>query len=145
LTHKSFLNIVHFTLKYFLGGQDDQMITRDALQCCLNEAVDVSFNRISVDTDTSTSDTITLMSSNLKPLVAEADDTELGDERVKMFRVALAQMCQDLSDDVVRNGEGGMSLALYFYFFEDDFLIFLFFFETVITPVLVARTIFTLF
>ena len=121
------------------------MITRDALQCFLNEAVDVSFNRISVDTDTSTSDTITLMSSNLKPLVAEADDTELGDERVKMFRVALAQMCQDLSDDVVRNGEGGMSLALYFYFFEDDFLIFLFFFETVITPVLGARTIFTLF
>ena len=99
--------LVYFMTDVDLSGKGDQMITRDALQCCLNEAVDVSFNRISVDTDTSTSDTITLMSSNLKPLVVEADDNESGDERVKMFRVALAQMCQDLSDDVVRNGEGG--------------------------------------
>ena len=101
--------LVYFMTDVDLSGKGDQMITRDALQCCLNEAVDVSFNRISVDTDTSTSDTITLMSSNLKPLVieADADDNKLGDEQVKKFRVALAQMCQDLSDDVVRNGEGG--------------------------------------
>ena len=99
--------LVYFMTDVDLSGKGDQMITRDALQCCLNDAVDVSFNRISVDTDTSSSDTITLMSSNLKPLVVEADDNESGEERVKMFRVALAQMCQDLSDDVVRNGEGG--------------------------------------
>ncbi len=79
-------------LVYFLT---DIKIPRAQLRQALRDAVDTSFNRISIDSDTSTSDTVVALSSGLVDGVAESD-----------FASAFGQICQDLAEDVVRNGEG---------------------------------------
>ncbi len=73
----------------------DLAIPRERLRVLLKQAVETTFNRISVDSDTSTSDTIVLLSSGKVPC---PDETA--------FAAALTQICADLSEDVVRNGEG---------------------------------------
>jgi glutamate N-acetyltransferase / amino-acid N-acetyltransferase len=73
----------------------DLDVPREALRAALDAAVEPSFNCISVDSDTSTSDTVVLVSSRKRPAPpAEA------------FAAALARVCGDLAEDVVRNGEG---------------------------------------
>ena len=73
----------------------DVRMEREQLNRCLSECVDKTFNRISVDSDQSTSDMALLFSSAAKPQVAEED-----------FRAALETVCARLAEDVVRNGEG---------------------------------------
>lgn len=73
----------------------DLAITRDRLRALLRDAMEVSFNRISVDSDTSTSDTVVAISSGQIPCPDEA-----------AFAEALTAVCADLAEDVVRNGEG---------------------------------------
>ncbi len=78
-------------LSYLLTDAD---LPREALREALREAVDQSFNLVSVDSDTSTSDTVALLSSRRRPVEPAA------------FRAALLQLCRDLAEDLVRNGEG---------------------------------------
>jgi glutamate N-acetyltransferase/amino-acid N-acetyltransferase len=73
----------------------DLAVPRAELRAALARAVDTSFNTISVDSDTSTSDTVALLSSSRVPCPDLA-----------AFETALAQVCRDLAEDVVRNGEG---------------------------------------
>ena len=73
----------------------DLDVPRDALRRALAAAVEPSFNRISVDSDTSTSDSVFLLSSRRKLAPAPG-----------VFEAALARVCADLAGDVVRNGEG---------------------------------------
>ena len=73
----------------------DVDVPRDALRAALDAAVDASFNRISVDSDTSTSDTVLLASSRRRPAPPAG-----------AFADALGRVCADLAEDVVRNGEG---------------------------------------
>jgi glutamate N-acetyltransferase/amino-acid N-acetyltransferase len=73
----------------------DIAVPRDELRAMLARAVDVSFNSVSVDSDTSTSDTIVALSSGRVPLVDSA-----------AFERGFHQVCRDLAEDVVRNGEG---------------------------------------
>jgi glutamate N-acetyltransferase/amino-acid N-acetyltransferase len=73
----------------------DLDVPRAELREALDEAVGGSFQRISVDSDTSTSDTVVLLASGRRPRP---------DPRA--FREALARVCRDLAEDVVRNGEG---------------------------------------
>lgn len=73
----------------------DASIPKDKLQSMLSDAVNQSFNSISVDGDESTSDTVVLIASNQK---GEVQDEE--------FREALNLVCRGLSADIVRNGEG---------------------------------------
>ena len=68
---------------------------RERLDHCLAQCVDKTFNRISVDSDQSTSDMALLLSSAAKPEVGEGE-----------FRAALEKVCARLAEDVVRNGEG---------------------------------------
>ena len=56
---------------------------------------DININRISVDSDTSTSDTVVAVSSGRVPCPDLA-----------AFEAALEAVCSDLAEDVVRNGEG---------------------------------------
>ena len=79
-------------LVYILTDLD---VPRDALRTALFRAVDGSFNCMSIDSDTSTSDTVVALSSGR---VACKD--------LALFERALSQVCADLSEDVVRNGEG---------------------------------------
>jgi len=73
----------------------DVDVPRDALRAALADAVDATFNRISVDSDTSTSDSVVLLASRKKPAPPPG-----------ALEAALAQVCGDLAEDVVRNGEG---------------------------------------
>lgn len=72
----------------------DLDVPRDALREILKDAVDVSFNRISVDSDQSTSDMVLAFSSG--KFGVELED----------FRREFTELCRDLSMDIVRNGEG---------------------------------------
>ena len=73
----------------------DLSVPRDELRAALDMAVEGSFQCITVDSDTSTSDTVALVSSMRRP----APDP-------RAFREALARVARDLAEDVVRNGEG---------------------------------------
>jgi glutamate N-acetyltransferase / amino-acid N-acetyltransferase len=73
----------------------DATVPKDTLQAMLSEAVNKSFNSISVDGDESTSDTVAVVASNQYAL----DDEE-------EFRQALEKVCVGLASDIVRNGEG---------------------------------------
>jgi glutamate N-acetyltransferase/amino-acid N-acetyltransferase len=72
----------------------DCAVPRDVLRKMLARSVDETFNCMSIDSDTSTSDTIALLSSGKVP----CDHDE--------FARALTQLCRELTVDVVRNGEG---------------------------------------
>jgi glutamate N-acetyltransferase/amino-acid N-acetyltransferase len=73
----------------------DAAIARAGLRVALSEAVETTFNCISVDSDTSTSDTVALLASG------EAGPVDAG-----AFRAGLRALCAALAHDVVRNGEG---------------------------------------
>ena len=73
----------------------DVTVPREALRAMLARAVEVSFNCISVDSDTSTSDTVVAVSSG-----------QVACQDLATFEAALTTVCRDLAEDVVRNGEG---------------------------------------
>ena len=73
----------------------DIAIPREDLRRLLTAAAHTSFNRISIDSDTSTSDTVALLSSG-----------KVNGIDALTFAEGLKQVCQDLAEDVVRNGEG---------------------------------------
>ncbi|MGD0903814.1 MAG: bifunctional glutamate N-acetyltransferase/amino-acid acetyltransferase ArgJ [Terracidiphilus sp.] len=64
----------------------------------LRQAVEVSFNRISVDGDTSTNDTVLLLASG-------ASGVSIGRD-CALFAAALTQVCASLARQVVADGEG---------------------------------------
>jgi len=73
----------------------DLDVPREELRAALDEAVEESFNAITIDSDTSTSDIVALLSSCARPPPPR-----------DRFRAALTQVCRDLAEDIVRNGEG---------------------------------------
>ncbi|MEN8169482.1 MAG: bifunctional glutamate N-acetyltransferase/amino-acid acetyltransferase ArgJ [Pseudomonadota bacterium] len=79
----------------------DAKIAQPLLQQCLNEAVKYSFNRITVDGDTSTNDACVLMASGESGVAIEA-----GSEHFARFSTVLAEVCQQLAQLIVRDGEG---------------------------------------
>ena len=81
----------------------DFSIDRDALASFTKRAVDKSFNRISVDGDTSTSDTVFVSTTNKKNLEITTE------EKVKAldkFYTELQKAMVDLAKKIVMDGEG---------------------------------------
>jgi glutamate N-acetyltransferase/amino-acid N-acetyltransferase len=76
----------------------DAAIVPTALQNYLHDAIDVSFNRISVDGDTSTNDTVLLLASGASGAAVGPDNSE--------FATALTQVCTSLARQIVADGEG---------------------------------------
>jgi glutamate N-acetyltransferase / amino-acid N-acetyltransferase len=64
----------------------------------LREAIELSFNRISVDGDTSTNDTVLLLASGASGASVDPHNTE--------FAAALATVCTSLARQIVADGEG---------------------------------------
>ncbi len=81
----------------------DAALPADVFQTCLSAATEVSFNRTTVDSDTSTSDTVMAFATGTagNAVVSDADAPDLAD-----FRDALMDLCVDLAQQVVRDGEG---------------------------------------
>jgi len=81
----------------------DAPVSAGALSDLLAEAVRDSFNAITVDGDTSTSDTLLFLATG----AAKIDPVEsAGDPRLAEFRVAVNGLLRDLAQQVVRDGEG---------------------------------------
>ena len=79
----------------------DAAIPADLLQRQLKTAADKSFNCISVDSDTSTSDTLLLAATG------QAENPKVTSVReLKSFQTALEQVLVDLATQVVKDGEG---------------------------------------
>jgi glutamate N-acetyltransferase/amino-acid N-acetyltransferase len=76
-------------------------IGAEALQDCLVEAVSGSFNAITIDGDTSTSDTVLAFAPARGAPALERDAEALG-----RFGAALSDLCRELAQWVVRDGEG---------------------------------------
>ncbi|MGA2850911.1 MAG: bifunctional glutamate N-acetyltransferase/amino-acid acetyltransferase ArgJ [Terracidiphilus sp.] len=76
----------------------DAVVEPAVLDGYLRQAIEVSFNRISVDGDTSTNDTVLLLASGASGAVIETGHTE--------FSAALTQVCTSLARQVVADGEG---------------------------------------
>jgi glutamate N-acetyltransferase/amino-acid N-acetyltransferase len=81
----------------------DAAVERHALQRALHRAVDQSFNRISVDGDTSTNDTVLLIANGLagnKPALRE------GARGWNTFQTMLNEVTRGLALQICRDGEG---------------------------------------
>lgn len=76
----------------------DAAIEPAALQSYLDPAIEVSFNRISVDGDTSTNDTVLLLASGASGVTIGAGD--------QAFTAAVAQVATSLARQIVADGEG---------------------------------------
>ena len=81
----------------------DAATPADILEIMLTRAVDKSFNAITVDSDTSTSDTVLAFATGAADHPAVAG---LGEAGLQDFRAALGAVCLDLAQQVVRDGEG---------------------------------------
>jgi glutamate N-acetyltransferase/amino-acid N-acetyltransferase len=84
----------------------DASISQPLLQRCLAQAVEQSFNRITVDGDTSTNDACVLMASGCS---AAPDITE-DSEHYAIFAAAIMTVCKQLAEIIVRDGEGATKL-----------------------------------
>jgi glutamate N-acetyltransferase/amino-acid N-acetyltransferase len=82
----------------------DAPIPAPVLQAHLSKGVTGSFNAITVDSDTSTSDTLLLFATGKAPGAAPV--ASLRDRRLGAFREALDDLLLDLAQQVVRDGEG---------------------------------------
>ena len=88
------------TMLGFIGT--DASISREMLDGMLRTAVNVSFNRITVDGDTSTNDAVTLTATGQSDLVITPTDRAAA----LAFQAALTELATELAQDIVRDGEG---------------------------------------
>ncbi len=77
----------------------DAQIAPDLLDRAVRVAVNQSFNRISVDGDTSTNDTVLVLANG-------ASGKEIGASDIEDFTTTLTQVCVNLAQQIVRDGEG---------------------------------------
>ncbi len=82
----------------------DALVNADFLQSSLHRAVDTSFNMISIDGDTSPSDSVFLLANGL------AGNEMLSFNNGKTFQEALDELCVYLAKSMVRDGEGATKL-----------------------------------
>lgn len=83
----------------------DVDIKAPVLKNTLVHAADHSFNRITVDGDTSTNDTILVMANKASGIVLDQP------EKVALFQACLTDVLIDLAKMVVRDGEGATKLV----------------------------------
>jgi glutamate N-acetyltransferase/amino-acid N-acetyltransferase len=79
----------------------DAEVPKTALRPMLRRVVDQTFNCMSIDTDTSTSDTVVLMANGLA-----------GRVNLRHFEDALLHVCEFLTREIARNGEGATKLII---------------------------------
>lgn len=88
----------------------DADIAPAALQVLLSAGVGSTFNSVTVDSDTSTSDTLMLFATGAAADRGQKPVTDSNDIRLETFRVALNALLKDLALQVVRDGEGARKM-----------------------------------
>jgi glutamate N-acetyltransferase/amino-acid N-acetyltransferase len=91
---------LHATMLCFITT--DAAIEAKTLQAALETAVAQSFNRITVDGDMSTNDTVLVLANGL----AENSEFRVQSSEFKVFQSALNHVCLELAKKIVRDGEG---------------------------------------
>jgi glutamate N-acetyltransferase/amino-acid N-acetyltransferase len=91
---------LHATMLGFITT--DAAIEAKILQAALREAVAQSFNRITVDGDMSTNDTVLVLANGL----AGNKEFKVQSSEFKVFQAALNHVCLELAKMIVRDGEG---------------------------------------
>jgi glutamate N-acetyltransferase/amino-acid N-acetyltransferase len=86
----------------------DATVTQDGLQAMLTAATKASFNAITVDSDTSTSDTVLMAATGRSHAVPIASGRSA---EGKLFQEALTRVMRDLALQIVRDGEGATKLV----------------------------------
>jgi glutamate N-acetyltransferase/amino-acid N-acetyltransferase len=91
----------------------DAKIPADALQTLLKKGVDASFNCTTVDSDTSTSDTVLLIATGQAkhPCIPPPDGNAARNRMLADFARALNELLLELSLLVIRDGEGAQKLV----------------------------------
>jgi glutamate N-acetyltransferase/amino-acid N-acetyltransferase len=84
----------------------DARIQQPLLQQCLAVAVEQSFNRITVDGDTSTNDACVIMASGQ----SAAPEITADSDYYAVFADALMSVCKQLAELIIRDGEGATKL-----------------------------------
>lgn len=82
----------------------DAAVEAGSLRPMLRDAVDRSFNCVTVDSDTSTNDTVYLLANG-------ASGVRIDEESASAFQEALDRVTRELAIDIVRDGEGAGTLA----------------------------------
>ena len=91
------------TMLCFIWTDADMVVTD--LQAALKCAVDGSFNRITIDGDTSTNDTVILMANGASGAGLDSHTDK------EAFQRLLDDLCMDLARQMVRDGEGVTKLV----------------------------------
>ncbi|HWI59863.1 MAG TPA: bifunctional glutamate N-acetyltransferase/amino-acid acetyltransferase ArgJ, partial [Bacillota bacterium] len=94
---------LHATMLCFITT--DAAIDAKPLQAALQEAVANSFNRITVDGDMSTNDTVLVLANGLAQN-PKANLKNLKSQDFALFQAALSHVCLELAKMIVRDGEG---------------------------------------
>jgi glutamate N-acetyltransferase/amino-acid N-acetyltransferase len=88
----------------------DAPISAPALQALLKAGVADTFNAITVDGDTSTSDTLMMFATGAAAAHGAPKISKASDIRLKPFVKALQSLLADLAEQVARDGEGARKL-----------------------------------
>ena len=99
---------LHATMLVYLFT--DAELEPDVAADLLHHAVEGSFNRISIDGDTSTNDTVLLLASGVSGIGIRGHNHDtartVADQRTAAFASALASVCLSLAKQIVEDGEG---------------------------------------
>lgn len=86
----------------------DAAISAGMIRLAVKSAADKTFNMISIDGDTSTNDTLSVMASGL----AGNDEITEQNEDYEIFLDALTAVCRELSKMMAKDGEGATKLLI---------------------------------
>jgi glutamate N-acetyltransferase/amino-acid N-acetyltransferase len=89
----------------------DAPISASALQSLLKTGVEDTFNAVTIDGDTSTSDTLMAFATGAAAARGAPKISRATDPRLKAFKKAFDAVLSDLSEQVARDGEGARKLV----------------------------------
>jgi glutamate N-acetyltransferase / amino-acid N-acetyltransferase len=89
----------------------DAAVAAPVLQALLKEGVVDTFNAVTIDGDTSTSDTLLAFASGTAARRGAPRIASRSDPRMKAFRAAFVQVLANLAEQVARDGEGARKLV----------------------------------
>ncbi len=89
----------------------DAPVSAACLQAALSSHVDATYNAITVDSDTSTSDTVLLFATGIEAHREIAPIITTQDPRFQQFSLKLAEVMHELAMLIVRDGEGAQKLV----------------------------------
>jgi glutamate N-acetyltransferase / amino-acid N-acetyltransferase len=89
----------------------DAPISAGALQSLLKSGVEDTFNAVTIDGDTSTSDTLLAFATGAAAADGAPKISRASDPRLKAFTKAFRAVLADLSEQVARDGEGASKLV----------------------------------